>query len=48
MRTFSYRYKSLLGVQGAWDTTTRTGSLNIVLLGMLLGINVGVAVRTPA
>jgi len=48
MRTFSYRYRSLLGITGTWDPAARTGSLDIVLLGMLIGINLGLAIRTPA
>lgn len=48
MRTFVWRYKAWIGVEGSWDPGTRTGSLDIVLLGMLIGVNVGVAIKVPA
>lgn len=46
MKTFSYRYKSWFGVEGQWDSAARTGSLNIVVLGALIGINLGVKTQT--
>lgn len=48
MRTFVWRYKSWIGVEGSWDPETRTGSLDVVLLGMLIGVNLGAVIRTPA
>ncbi|MCZ7536302.1 MAG: hypothetical protein M5T61_10480 [Acidimicrobiia bacterium] len=39
---------ALLGVQGSWDPETRTGCLDIVLPACSLGVNLGLAIRTPA
>lgn len=48
MRTFTYRYRNLIGITGTWDPTTRKGTLDIVLLGLLIGINLGAAIKVPA
>lgn len=48
MKSFSWRYKSWLGIEGAWNPETRAGTINIVLFGALVGIVIGVAVKAPA
>lgn len=44
MKTFSYRFRSLLGVEGAWNTETRQFTLRVVLLGLTIGMTGGVSV----
>ncbi|MCC6743437.1 MAG: hypothetical protein IT175_06215 [Acidobacteria bacterium] len=46
MKTFSYRYRSWFGVEGAWNTTTRQFTLRIVIVGLTVGITGGVSVGT--
>lgn len=48
MKSFQYRYRSLIGIEGFWDKESRVGTIKIVLLGLLLGIDIGVAVKSPA
>lgn len=47
MKTFSWRYRSWIGIEGTWSSETREAEVKVVLLGMLIGIDVGVAVRAP-
>lgn len=44
MRTFSFRYRSWFGVEGAWETAARQFTLRIVIIGLTIGITGGVSV----
>lgn len=48
MKTFSFGYRNLVRASGRLDTTARTLTLEIILLGALIGISAGVAVKAPA
>lgn len=48
MKSFSWRYKSWIGIEGSWDSSSRVGTVKIVALGLLLGVDIGVAVKAPA
>lgn len=44
MKEFSYRYKSLFGVEGTWNGDARQFVLRVVLAGLTIGVTGGVSV----
>lgn len=45
VREFSYRYKSLIGVEGRWDGAKRQFTLRVVAAGVTLGVTGGISVE---
>jgi len=43
-REFSWRYKSLFGVEGRWNGDTRQFTIRIVFVGVTVGITGGITV----
>lgn len=48
MKTFSYRIRSLVGVEGAFDTTSYQLTLRIVVLGSTFAVEGGPTAATAA
>jgi len=46
MTTKRYGYRNLLAVELTWDPTTRTGTANIILAWIRIGLNLGVTINT--
>lgn len=44
MREFSYRYKSLFGVEGTWNGDANQFVIRIVIVGLTIGITGGVSI----
>lgn len=45
MKSFSKLFlKGLIGVEGSWDSVARTGTLNVIVAGLRIGLNLGVAI----
>jgi len=44
MKEFSYRYKSLFGVEGTWNGDARQFVIRIVIVGLTFGLTGGISV----
>lgn len=44
VREFSWRYKSLFGVEGTWNGDANQFVLRIVIVGLTIGVTGGVSI----